>query len=93
MSQRSRWEIAAAIATGALHPVFVDLLHLKGVFIALVLGCWLCYLVRRARARPTVLAEWGFSGVNLKRSFTFTSVVAVAVLAVLAWVGSRKSGI
>jgi len=89
MSQRTRWEIAAAIATGALHPVFEDFLHLKGVFIAIVLGSWLCYLVVRVRARPTLLAEWGLSTANLEQSSAATAVVAVCVIAVLAWMASR----
>jgi hypothetical protein len=93
MSRRTRWEIAAAIATGALHPVFIDFLHLRGVFIALVLGCWLCYLVVRVRAQPTLLAEWGFSTANLEQSFAATAVVGVCVIAVLAWMASRRHGL
>ena len=89
MSPRTRWEIAAALATGALHPVFFHFLHLKGVFIAIVLGSWLCYLVVRVRARPTLLAEWGLSTANLEQSSAATAVVAVCVIAVLAWMASR----
>ena len=35
--RRSTWEIRAVIATALLHPVFVDLLHQRAVFIYLKL--------------------------------------------------------
>jgi hypothetical protein len=85
--------MAAAIATGALHPVFVDVLHMRGVFIAAALGCWLCYLAARVRAQPTLLAEWGFSAAHLGPSFAATAAVAACVIAALAWTASRRGSL
>lgn len=93
MPQRVQREIAAAIATGALRPVFADILQLKVTFIALVLGCWVPYLAVQAWKRPSVLAEWGFSTVNLKQSFIATALLAAGVLTALAAVASRRGGV
>ena len=93
LSRRTRWEMAAVLATGALHPLFFHVLHLEGVFIALVLGCWLTYLAARVRAHPPILAQWGFSTAHLERSFAATAVVAACVIGVLAWLASRSGSL
>lgn len=87
---RERCEIAAAVATGALHPVFVDVLHLKGVFIAIALAGWIAYLVSRVRARRELPAEWGLTAAGLRPTFVAASLAALVVAAAMAAIASRN---
>jgi len=83
MTLRSRLEILAALATGVLHPVFVDWLHLRAVFIALAFTGWLTYVVRRVRRDPGLLRTWGLSWHGLAESAMASAVVAGVGLIVL----------
>ena len=80
---RSTWEIGAVIATALLHPVFVDLLHRRAVFIMLALGGWVLYLGTRACRHRDVLEHWGFRRRELGPAFAATSAFALVALVVM----------
>src|SRR5262249_55580597 len=69
-------EISAAAATGALHPLFIDVFHEKALFIAVAGIGWLVYFVYRVRQDWSVLRSWGFREKNLAPA----SIAGLAVL-------------
>ena len=76
--------MAAAAATGTLHPIFVDVLHLKALFIALAFLGWGSYFVLRVRRGRWVLAAWGFRRENLLPASLASAIVLLCgVLAIL----------
>src|SRR6266542_6416475 len=76
MKTRQIGEITVASATGVLHPLFVDVLHAKALFVALAGIGWSAYFVFRVRRDRSVLQDWGFRKENLRPA----SLGALAVL-------------
>jgi hypothetical protein len=76
MTLRSRLEILAAIATAVLHPVFVDWLHLRALFIVVAFVGWFIYVVRSVRRDPSLLRIWGLSSYGLSQSTIASGIVA-----------------
>ena len=74
--KRAIIEIIAAAMTGLLHPLFVDVLRAKALFIALAGLAWSVYFVYRVRRDRSVLQEWGFREKNLRPA----SLAALVVL-------------
>ena len=56
---RGRWELVAAIATGAIHLFISEVLKGMAWFIVGALVCWSVYIARRWKADA---AAWGFRG-------------------------------
>ncbi len=76
-ARRRLLEVGAAVATGALHPLFVELLHAKAAFIASALLGWGIYVARRVRRDRSVLQVWGFRAENLGPALIVTSAVGL----------------
>lgn len=75
---RRRWfEIGAVALTAVLKFVMVDGLNLRPIFIPLVIGGWLSYLIYRVRKDKGILAYWGFTTKNLRTSFAFTFLMGI----------------
>lgn len=82
MTRRSQLEVLAAILTGALHPVFVDVLHLKGLFIAAALIGWALYVALSVRRDSSLISAWGLSRQGLAgAAIASGSVSGVGLLA------------
>jgi hypothetical protein len=81
-------EVAAVCGTGALHPLFVEVLQLRAVFIAAALAGWAVYVALRVRADPAVLPEWGFTTRGLRGASWACGVVTVAGLAGMGVLGA-----
>jgi hypothetical protein len=79
----SIWEIAAVITTALLHPVCVDLLHRRALFIASALCAWGLYFAVRAWRDSDAFRRWGFRREGLRPTFIGTSAFAAAALAVM----------
>ena len=80
---RSMWEVGAVVATAVLHPIFVEVLHQRAVFIGLALAGWLLYLGIRVREDQAVLGCWGFRTRGLGAALVATSVFAVVAVAAM----------
>jgi CAAX prenyl protease-like protein len=87
-------EIAAAAVTGALHPLFVEVLHAKALFIALAFVGWGTYFFLRVRRNPSVLPAWGFRRENLLPACLASAVVLICgVLAIVLAAKSQSLGL
>ena len=89
-SLRARYEITAVVGTALLHPLFVDVLHQRAVFIALAFVGWCTYIGTRVRANRNVLKEWGLQTQGLLPSFVATSAFSLAALIVMQVVARRQ---
>ncbi len=83
-------EIGAVIVTALLHPVFVDLLDQRALFILAALGGWVFYLARRVAQEKGVLQHWGFRKDGLAPAFLAASVFAAAALAVMTGIALAR---
>ena len=90
MSRRARLEVAAVVATAALHFVFYDLLPGRGVFIAAAALGWIAYLVVRARTDPDALREFGLSRQGLRPTTTAAVAILVAGAIVCFAIGRAR---
>ncbi len=88
--RRRRYEIATVVGTAILHPVFVDVLHLRGVFIALALFGWGTYLIARVRANRNVLEEWGLQRQGLQPTFVAASAFSLAAFTLTGIIAHRQ---
>ena len=79
-TRRAIYEVGAVVATALLHPVFVDVLHQRAVFIALALVGWASYLGLRVWREQDALRELGLRREGLAPAFVATSVFGAAVL-------------
>jgi hypothetical protein len=77
MTRRAKGEIIAAALTGALHPLFADVLNLRAVFIVGALTGWGAYFWCNVRRNPRILAEWGF-GTHRLRACTVSASLVLA---------------
>jgi hypothetical protein len=84
MGRRPRLEVAGVCATGALHPVFVEVLHFRAAFIAAALIGWGAYVAICVRRRPSLLGEWGFTRRGLVGASCASGLVAACGLAGMA---------
>jgi hypothetical protein len=86
-THRAIFEIAAVTATALLHPVFVDVLHQRAVFIGLALAGWGSYIGVQAWRNANLLPELGlrkqgFAPALLAASgFGAVTFVAMALIA------------
>ena len=92
-SRRPLGEIAAVAMTGMLHPVFVEWLHLRGVFIALAAAGWGTYIALRIRRDRSLLAAWGFSRNNLAVAFKASGLLLAFSIALLAGVAASRGAL
>lgn len=91
---RTSWlEVGAVMLTGALHPVFVELLDLRLAFIGVALLGWLSYVVRRLRRDKSLLCQWGFSRAGLLKSFAAASAIALPAAGVMAVIAGRAGSL
>jgi hypothetical protein len=84
---KSIGEVAAVIATALLHPVCVDLLHQRAVFIGTALCLWGLYFIWQPWKDEGALRRWGFRREGLAPAFLGASGFAAAALAVMVVVG------
>lgn len=89
-TRRAICEIGAIIATALLHPVFVDVLHQKAVFIGLALGGWVCYFSIRAWREQDALQEWGLRREGLAPALGVTSLFGAAALATMGVIAEAR---
>lgn len=78
------------IATALPHPIFIDLLHQRVVFIGLALGGWVLYLGRRAWEQEDLLGHWGFRRQGLGAAFAATSVFALIALVAMGAIAMAR---
>jgi hypothetical protein len=78
--RRVSYEIGAVIATALLHPVFVDVLHQRAIFIGLALGSWVCYLGARFWRENSIFRDLGFRMEGLAPAFVAASLFAAEAL-------------
>jgi uncharacterized protein len=79
-------ELVAVVITGIAHLFFEEVLHRKGLFIALA-GCgWGAYCAWRSVRHPETLARWGFVG-GRPGAWLAPSAFGVVAIAALAIVG------
>ncbi len=78
MPLRARLEVAAVLATAALHFVFYDLLPGRGVFIAVTAIGWIAYIVLRSRQDPSALREFGLSRDGLRPTAKAAAAIFIA---------------
>jgi len=86
-SPRSALEVAAVVATGGLHFVFVNLFNARAAFIALAIACWTAYIGARLWKDPGSPLLWGFSRRGLHETLiaaTTVAILAAAIMAVIA---------
>lgn len=74
------FEVAMVLLSAAGKFIFIDWLQQDMWFALAAGGAWVSYIVARIRRRPQLVHSWGFSSVNLKR--TFQIVLPVTFLAV-----------
>lgn len=86
---RARFEVAAVVATGALHVFARRPAWLWAACIAAAAALWITYLARRARREPGLLARWGLGSLGFRRSLFLSSAFALpAAAAILAYAAS-----
>jgi uncharacterized protein len=88
--KRAIAEIIAAAMTGLLHPLFVDVLRAKALFVALAGLGWSVYFVYRVRRDRSVLQDWGFREKNLRPASLAALVVLLGGLAALLLLSSGQ---
>jgi hypothetical protein len=87
--KRAMLEVAAVVATGLLHLVFENLLHLKSVFIAAAFIGWGAYLLRSAWREPARWRAWGFRRDTLSGAALWAGAVGVPAAAAMIVYGLR----
>jgi hypothetical protein len=92
-TRTNRLEIMAVIATALLHPVFVDVLHQRAVFIALALIGWASYITLRVWRGKNTLQKWGFRKQGLVAAFVATSVFSVAALVMMGVIAQARQSL
>ena len=70
-------EIVAVVLTGIGKLVFVNYLDLKFWYITIACIFWIGYVIFKSIHQPAVLAYWGFTRKNFKRSMRFLTPLAV----------------
>lgn len=78
LTTRANLEVAAVLATAALHFVFYDLLPGRGIFILATAVVWTTYFTFRIRRSPEARREYGLSFHGLRQSTLAASVVFLA---------------
>jgi len=67
ISNRTRiFEISAVIFTAVGKFIFMDYLHWKLAFIAVIISFWTGYVYNRYKAIPDIISYWGFRTDNFK---------------------------
>ncbi|PWU21287.1 MAG: hypothetical protein C5B50_02045 [Verrucomicrobia bacterium] len=77
------WEIVAVVLTALLHPVFVEILHQRAIFIILALLGWLSYLAIRCWRHKNALAALGLRKEGYRPTLIATSVFGVIAFAAM----------
>jgi len=89
-TRRSTLELTAVVATGALHLVFEEALHLKAPFIVLALVGWGAYLGLSVRRDRGILGEWGVKLDGFARDFRVPGLVFLTGATALAATGAAR---
>jgi membrane protease YdiL (CAAX protease family) len=84
---RALGELAAVIATSALHFVFENLVDAKAAFIAVAAPPWAAYVIWRARATAGQAREWGIRGDNWRPAAAACAAAGVPALAAMVVYG------
>lgn len=82
---RARWEVAFVVLTGLGNFLLADWLERRLAFVVGACLFWAGFVVVRALADRSVLAEWGFTSRNLGRGITL--LLPAAALAAAAFAG------
>jgi len=91
-SLRHFFEIAAVIATGGLHLVFVNGFNARAGFIGISLVAWTAYIAARMRKNPGSLAVWGFTCRNLLVASISATPMVISTAAIMAFIAiSQRS--
>jgi len=85
-SLRPFFEIAAVIATGVLHLVFVNGFNARAGFIGISLVAWTAYIAARTRKNPGSLSAWGFTCLNLLAASTSATLMVISAAAIMAFI-------
>jgi len=80
----------AVIATALLHPIFVDVLHERAVFIGLALVGWVSYIGVQAWRKANLLEELGLRKEGLVPAFLAASVFGVVALVAMALMAEAR---
>ena len=70
-------EIIAVVLTGLGKLLFVNYLNLKFWYIITACLLWIGYVVFRSIKQPGILAYWGFTKTNFRRSIRFLAPLAL----------------
>ena len=90
MTRRERGELIAAVATGLLHPFFLEVLDIKVVFVFGAVIGWGSYLIVRLRRYPSLLQTWGFRRAGLRESSRAAGAVLVLGLAAITLIAAIR---
>jgi CAAX prenyl protease-like protein len=93
MTRSSRMEVAAVILTWALHPVFVEHLHMRLAFIGVTLLGWTIYVVERIRRDRSILRQWGFTRAGLLESFRASTAFVLLAGGIMALIAARNGAL
>jgi Type II CAAX prenyl endopeptidase Rce1-like len=88
--RRTIYEIVAVIATALLHPLFVEVLHQRVVFIGLALVGWASYIGLRVWHDRDTLNQFGLRREGLVPAFVATSAFSAAALVAMALIAQAR---
>jgi hypothetical protein len=81
-SDNRRWfEIGAVTLTAVGKFVFMNWLHVRTIFVPVIILFWIGYIWYRARQEPGILAYWGFRKDNFRKVFMMLLPVALVCVA------------
>lgn len=85
-----RWiEIGAVVLTGIMKYIFMDWLELRVFYIVVACLFWIAFIYFRYRRNGLILKQWGFRKKNFKKSFSFLTPFALALIAGVVWYGIK----
>jgi len=90
---RHKIELTAAILTGILKIVCVELFDLKAAFIFTAIFGWLGYLGFRAYQNKSIFNDWGLTSKHFKSSFLASTIFACLAIIIMLIVAIQKGSL
>ena len=89
--QRRIAEILLVILTGAGKFIFMDGLNWRFGYILIACLFWFGYIFMRQKKNPQILAYWGLSRVNFRRTFLELLPIALLCISIFIFIGNRMN--
>jgi hypothetical protein len=90
VTNRAIAETLAVAGTALLHPVFVEVLGLRVLYIIAIVLAWSVYVAVRVRKHPEFLVAWGFCRRGLGKTMIAISIIFLVGAAVCAGIGAWR---